>query len=193
MPLGQLPTPVGVYLCTSTTHPTTGLFPGFRIFETDTGNELTYQSATTGFTPHWNTAWGEIAFAQVTATQGSITAIADLTGLTTGSLTLVGNRKVLITGSVLLSSSVASDQTAVAIADTSSTALQSSTAGNSGAVAARAQGTSIALRLTPAAGTNLWKLRAQRANGTGTVTMTATAAIPAFILVTDIGPNGAPL
>lgn len=61
-------------------------------FKSTTGELFEYQSATTGWTPPWNTAWGEIASATVTASTDTGTAI-DVAGLTV-TVTSVANRKL---------------------------------------------------------------------------------------------------
>jgi len=182
-----LPRPQGVILCTSTTHPANP-YVGMRIYETDTGNELTYQSATTGFTPPWNTAWGVLGYVQVTANQGSITGATDLTSLTL-TTTFIANRRIQLKGNVLLQDTVGTDQIFCQITDATPTLVQQA----NGDPNAANQNVTVQpeIILSPAAGLKLYKLRAGRV-GSGIVTMAAGATFPAWFSVVDLGSNGAP-
>ena len=89
-----------VIVCTSTTRPTSPP-EGMTIYETDTDKMLVYTTATTGWVPPWNTAWGYVTRVTSTATTSpSGTATIDLSGLTTGALTAVANRRWKVTADV---------------------------------------------------------------------------------------------
>jgi hypothetical protein len=131
-------------------------------------------------------AQGTIGYAQVTASQGSITTLADLTGLTV-TVTLVAGRRIRIVGSVLVGSTVATDvirlhiregATDLQIRDTVPSVVSGTT-------------TNINLEcsvvLQPSAASHTYKLSLERLAGTGTLTMGAGATYPAFILCEDIG------
>jgi hypothetical protein len=67
----------GVIICTSTTRPSVNLYKGMTIYETDTNRLMEYQTATTGWTPPWNLAWGKIAFnsRQTSVSSGAVLQI----------------------------------------------------------------------------------------------------------------------
>lgn len=134
----------------------------------------------------WNMPWGEIAYAQVTSSQGSITSIVDLTGLSV-SPTLVANRKIRVTVHCAnVQSTTTTDRVDVSIADGSNTQLH-----NSNWPVNTPHTVNCVFRTTTTAGSPTWKARAVRV-GSGTATMGAASAAPSFIMVEDIGPSGAP-
>lgn len=123
---------------------------------------------------------GELGYAAVTADQGSITTIVDLTSLTVTVTVPAGGRRIKITGSCLFSCTEVNDMCALFIYE-SATALKSfsvqlsQTSTNYGAL--------TTVVITPTAGAHTYKLRASRLTGSGTITMAASATDPAFILV----------
>lgn len=127
---------------------------------------------------------GQVGYAQVTATQGSITTLTDLTSLSV-SVTTEAGRRYKITAEVYAFSTVGNDVIGLVLADGSNTQLQS------GQV--QPAGSSVTIKMTctlvhtPGSGTRTYKLRMQRVSGTGTVTMGGYANAPAFILVEDLG------
>lgn len=184
------PAPEGVILCTSTTHPLNP-YVGMRIFETDTGKELTFQSATTGFTPPWNTAWGEIVQpAKNLANQATISTIVDVTTCTL-TFTAVANRSIEVIGRVLVQSTVAADVATLSVANAASADL----------AIARALLTTVTTFVnlpithheTPAAGSVTYKLRMVRTAGTGTLTVAGGGTGYGVISIKDVGPNGNPV
>lgn len=177
------------YICTSGTHPTTGLFAGLQIYETNTGNTLYYQSATTGFTAPWNTEWGYIDTKKVTANQGSITTAVDVTGLSS-TQTYVANRHNRVHVEVLLQTTVADDVVGIILMVDGS---QVEVSNIDCRVANQAFSAEINWEIDGlSAGSHTIKVQAQRVAGTGTITMVANATAPALLLIEDIGPNGAP-
>jgi hypothetical protein len=121
--------------------------------------------------------------ATVTANQGSITALADLTSLT-ATVTVIAGQVLKITGFGPFFSTVAADQVLLAIREGSTTL-----ASGFGIESTASLNLTIMVMviLTPTAGSHTYKLSAARNNGTGTVTMSASATQPAFILVEAIG------
>jgi hypothetical protein len=180
-----------VQIVTSGTHPGSPAV-GDIIFETDTGNLLEYQSVTTGFTRPWNTAWGELAYAEKTAAQGPITSIVDVSGLDTGAVTVVANRKLVVEGFIARYDSSVASTLKVLITDNS---------GNSKAYMLDGTATDV-VRMSPVwgvyrfvstAGTVQFKVRASATAG-ATVQASAVGSEPgpAFIRLVDQGPSGAP-
>lgn len=184
---GNLP---GRYtVCTSGTHPASPAV-GDSVFETDTGKFLQWQSATTGWTPPWNSDFGNMGSGSTTVTQGGITTIADLTSLTV-TFTAIGNRRYKVRGTLFLSNTTATDGFTLTLANGAGTALQTwqGTSPTANAVAI----------VTPefvvkglAAGSQTLKFRLTNVTG-GTVASSAGAALVAEITVDDDGSNGVPL
>ena len=79
-------------VCTSSTRPASP-YEGQAIYETDTDKVLVYNG--TAWYPNWNTAWGLAAFAQVTASDTTITA--EEIQITSPTFTAVANRYYKIT------------------------------------------------------------------------------------------------
>lgn len=126
---------------------------------------------------------GIVAYAQVTANQGSITTpFVDLTGLTV-TFTAVSGRRYKVTGVVLPSSTVAGDTVIIALTTGANSQLQ-----QANAVATITSETVVLVWVSSGSdsGSTTWKLRIDRF-GSGTVQNTAGATLPSFILVEDIG------
>lgn len=183
----SFPAPEGVYLCTSTTHPLNP-YVGMRIYETDTGKELTFQSATTGFTPPWNTAWGVVGQAQAVADQATITTVVDVTSCTV-TWTTVANRRYLITAICLVQNTTAAAAFQLLVTDATPTTkyltqIHSPVINSSDLIALSYHESGIA------AGSVTRKLRALTGAGSGTIKGTTS---PTQIIVTDVGSSAAPV
>lgn len=128
---------------------------------------------------------GTLGDAQVTANQGTFTALTDLTGLTV-SITVsaafaAAGRKIKIIGVVRLSSSVTTDTGVLSIRE-GGTTLQSAV---SAPLSSSATVEAVAV-IAPTAGAHTYKLSAARNTGTGNITMVAAGTAPAIILVEAI-------
>lgn len=125
-------------------------------------------------------AGGELGYAQSVTVQPGITAVVDVTG---GSKTVMvgAGRRIRISGQGGASSTVADDQ-AIGRIKEGATELGVWLYGR---LPGNGSGSAI---LTPTAGAHTYKLTIERAAGTGTVTLGASATNPCFILVEDIGP-----
>ena len=127
---------------------------------------------------------GLIGSARVVASQGGITATVDLTNAT-ATVNVVAGRQIKITAITLPQSTVVNDSVAVLIMEgavqlqRSDVALSASNV-PSGLIV-------IALVSSPTPGIHTYKLQIGRQSGTGTITNNASATIPTFILVEDIG------
>lgn len=182
-----------VIVCTSTTRPSSPP-EGMVIYETDTDKVLTYTTATTGWVPPWNLPWGYVGAATVTASQNltaGSTSFADLTGLSV-TFTPVQNRRYLARFFGPFYSSVANDTIVSAIRDASNNTLA-----QGGALSytnTAPTGTVVEYNWTAASTSSVTVKVSTRlaTGGTGTVTMAAAATIPATLVITDLGPNGAP-
>lgn len=132
-------------------------------------------------------AAGWLGWAQVTANQGSIDASADdLTGLTL-TITVPASRLVDVRGSVQFFSATAGDRAAMLIledgTEITGAPIPCPTA-NYIFVSERS-----VVRSAPSAGAHTWKLQGVLADGTGAVTMAASATRPAQIVVVDLGSS----
>lgn len=176
-------------VCTSGTHPASPVV-GDSLFETDTGKFLQYQSATTGWTPPWNSDFGNMGLGTATSTQSGITTIADLTSLTV-TFTAIGNRRYKVTGTVFLSNTTALDGCLLTLANGAGTALQT-WAVDSATANQVVPVTPVFVVLGLAAGSQTLKFRLTNRTG-GTAGSSAAASLIASISVDDDGSNGAPL
>ncbi len=122
---------------------------------------------------------GTLGYAQVTANQGTFTAITDLTGLTV-TVTVAAGRRIKITGEAALGSSVSTDTMRLYIRETGTTLQFSYIPGGPATCL-------IECDLTPSAGVHTYNLSADRNAGSGNITMFAGATQPAFVKVEDIG------
>ena len=129
-------------------------------------------------------AGGWIGYNQVTASQGSITADVDLTGLSVA-VTVGPSRRIRISAYVAVETTVASDRAALLVKEG---ATQLTVATVSLLTAARGVSLTASVVLTPTTGAHTYKLSMVRTDGSGTLTSIASATQPAFILCEDIGP-----
>jgi hypothetical protein len=173
----------GTFICTSASRPTP--FVGMEIYETDTKKSLIYNGVR--WDPPWNYPWGVMGYAQSTTIQSGITTGSDVISLTLN-LTYVANRRIKIIGYVNAQSSVAGDFGRLDITDATPTILNSSQLQIQGS----GQNLNGFCILSPAAGTRIYKLRYGRTAGSGTHQVNGSVFTPNFILIEDIGPNGAP-
>lgn len=129
---------------------------------------------------------GWIGYNEVTANQTGITATTDLTTLTVA-VTVGASRRIRISGEIGHERSVNDGVTRLSINEGATTLTFADAA-----VRAAAEGSVrifCSCVLTPSTGAHTYKLTLARANGTGTVSLTASATNPAFILVEDLGPS----
>src|SRR5581483_9589542 len=157
---------------------------GTVIYETDTGNLLVWDG--TAWHPPWGLPWGQLANAKITATQGGITGETNIAGLT-ATVTVPANRRLKVTAHVGNYSGGGADiydwkilEGATVLADS---AISSPGSGEASTVTAL---------LTPAAGAHTYKVTSNHVTGATAGQVNASATQPAFLLVEDIGPAGAP-
>lgn len=127
-----------------------------------------------------------LGYAIQTASQAGITTVVDLTGLT-DTVTVAANRLLRITGYT--------NPTAVTNNVGPELRIQE---GGTQLSAARLEVIAVgagfrtmicqALVVAPSAGSHTYKLTMLRDSGVGTVTNTASATLPSFILIEDVGP-----
>lgn len=136
-----------------------------------------------------NAPKGEVAYAQVTANQGSIVGSqVDLTGLSVTWTVPSGGagRKYRITARVEFQSTNTDSTATLSLTDAANAGKQR--ANMPIPVANGDHNVVLVHRETLTAGSVTRKLRAIRTLGTGTIQMSATAGTPAFIQVEDVGP-----
>ena len=130
-------------------------------------------------------AGGWIGYAEVTANQSGIgSTVTDLTGLSVA-VTVGPSRRIRISARVLVTGTVADTVAALLIREGGTTLTQ----GRCHIIGSTsANGLTSEVVLTPSTGAHTYKLSAQWAAGSGTITIEAAAGYPAFVLVEDIGP-----
>lgn len=166
-----------IRIVTSGTRPSDP-YKGQGIFETDTNKFVMYGG--TDWAPR--DAGGTLGYAQVVADQTGITTTVDLTGLSVAA-TVGSGRRVKVSGHVGQFNRTAGTVTFVALYVYEGV---TQLVGATEAVPNTYGGADVQVVLTPSAGAHTYKLRAAT-DAIGTVTMTAGAVTPAFILVEDIG------
>lgn len=162
---------------------------GMTVYDLDKDALLIYAGATSGWRPPWNVAWGVLDYAQVTADQTGITTITSLTTLTT-TATVPANRRIRTTISGEWLGQVLNDRHIVYIADGADVALRRQILDVADADSLNPFHLSYVEATT--AGSITRKARMERSSGTGACQLRASATNPAFILLEDIGPAGAP-
>jgi hypothetical protein len=128
---------------------------------------------------------GTLDYASVTANQGSITTIVDLTGMTV-TFTASPERLYRIVASALPQSTVAGDSAALSIATSANVQVQRR---DTGALANAnvPGGVSAEILLTGLSGSVTYKARMARQFGSGTITANAVATVPMLMYVEDVG------
>lgn len=128
---------------------------------------------------------GALGYAEVTADQGSITTTTDLTDLAV-TVTVRTGRRLRITGWARGYAVSAADAQGDLSVREGATLLASRDSLMGVAGNGMAWGPVLAV-VTPAAGEHTYKLTAEQTVGAGGLVMLASATVPAFILVEDIG------
>lgn len=140
------------------------------------GNDLTAYMLLARF------PWGALGYAQVTANQTGITTQVDVTGLSV-TVTVGTGRRIKITAYTAAAlSTVTTDNCEITINEGATQLSQANTIGGNGGAELLAQ-----VVIQPSAGSHTYKVTALRALGTGSMTFSANANYPGFILVEDIG------
>ena len=175
-------------VCTSSTHPSSPS-AGDEIYETDTGKTLIYQGATDTWTPPWNTAWGFIGIGTTTTDVTGIGAAQDCAG-TSITFTAVANRRYLVEFVICVAHATnGSGAVELGIYDSSNALVGADIVGvevfGSNGQFTMAKG----LVESPSGGSITRKVRIN-ASGTGGVLFGSSH--PGYLLIQDIGPNGAP-
>jgi hypothetical protein len=184
----------GVIICTSTTRPTTGLFAGLMIYETDTNSLKQYTTGTTLWTPPWNEPWGLQGYAELTSNSAGFTTLVD-SGLGTVSLpaSWPANRRVrVLCYSTFQASGSAAQVDNYVREGSSAIAMATETIAASGQAS-----TIIAERIIiPASGAHTYK-QSVEANANTIIIASgtpsgATTPGPTFISIEDLGPSANP-
>jgi hypothetical protein len=125
----------------------------------------------------------EMGYAEITAASSAFTSVADISGLSL-TWTAISTRSYYLMFDGQVASSVAGDRISVYITDGSGTQVTGRTAIVS---SVSDVGLTVACRLTGLSGSVTYKVRAQRLSGSGTTTISASATVPAFFSVLDVG------
>lgn len=139
----------------------------------------------------WNLPWGQVASAAATTGTAGLTAEADVLTVT---FTAIANRIYRLDSQFLVTASIANDHVLCRLTDNSNVELQRWD--HFAVINADVEGGSmfvtfdgVAAAILPAGSTTL-KLRASRASGTGSDTISATATRPTILTVSDCGAAG---
>lgn len=167
-----------VEIVTSSTRPS-DQYEGQFIFESDTNKLMGFGGV--DWAPR--DAGGTLGYAQATVSQTGITNLTvDLTGLSVA-VTVGTGRRIRISAEVIEWTRTAGTVTFVLLGiNEGATVLTLKTIG----INNNYNGATASVILTPSAGSHTYKLTGRTDVG-GTVTMSATATAPAYILVEDIG------
>lgn len=173
----------GVEVCTSTRRPASPNV-GEMIYETDTGKNLVYYGATTGWRPPWGQPWGLITHVHRTSNDvRSVTSMAEMSTDYRSSVATVADRRLRFTFTGSFTNSGGGGVVEVYNNTTSAIVgrimqFNSLTAGD-----VTTAGNYIA---TSIAGTNQYTLRFQAVTG-GTLTVVG-SSVPTQFTIEDIGP-----
>jgi hypothetical protein len=137
-------------------------------------------------TPPWSSAWGYIGYSIRTNDQATITAAVDQGVSVT--FTAVAGRRYMLSASANAGSNVASDLIIGYITNASNTILRRYYQGITAGFGSEVGGGFCFV--TPAAGATTYKLRFERAGGTGNVTVYGDGSLTygPQLLVEDVGP-----
>lgn len=179
----------GLTVCTSTTRPASPT-AGTAIYETDTGNQLTWQSATTGWTRPWNLPWGSLAWVQYNGVSNFAGTATDI--LIQAAVTVPANRRLRVSvGYPVLISTVANDIASLRIME-GATVLQSINSIKVDSVSGLTGGMFAYVIDSPTSGSHTYKFNCVRVVGTGTVSFGTGAGQYIWIQTEDVGPTAAP-
>lgn len=179
-----------VYLGTSTTGmPTTDGTVAYVNSGDSAEGIQTYNGS--AWNKSWNMPWGVVAYAQITADSSSIgNTTTDVTGLSTGTVSFRGNRRYRI--STFLRVAGGGNICWLFIRQDTSTEVSTSHMTTTGGYILDTYNLSAIYSPTSTTSTS-FKVSA-KTNGAGqTMTVAAASTYPAYILVEDLGPFGAPV
>jgi hypothetical protein len=165
---------------------------GGIFYETDTNETLQYYSSVGQWRRPWRMPWGNIGFGSRFSNQTGITTLVDIGSLSV-TFTAVANRLLRVSWHVETGSSVAGDLIIVWLRDGAGNfvarTIATAPALSGGFGYIQADGHMI---VSPPAGAITYRMSIERSSGSGSVTVVAAATSPNYVLVEDIGPNGAP-
>lgn len=179
-------------ICTSSTRPSNPV-AGSAIWETDTNKFLIYTTATTGWVPPWNVAWGQT---QQAGGFGSVvtSGTTEIVLHTSTAFTAVANRRIRITSYLSGQLSVLNDTFSFRVRR--GTTIAGTLIGTKNVQCSVGGGYVIPYTFvttdTTSAGSLQYVLTVVRTGGTGTFTSLADATSDNQILTEDMGPNAAP-
>ncbi len=170
---------------TAATRPSGGGIPyqGQHIYETDTDEVLYYNGV--NWRRPWKMPWGIVDYAEVTANQANLGTASDLTSLTI-TFTPVANRRYRIFGEIIMGATGGGGQGNLNLLKDGT---QVQTATHSFSIAGESEKMQVTKIDTPTATSHVYKLNAGK--NAFNADLAAAATFPAFIVVEDIGPNGA--
>lgn len=169
----------GVRVVTSATRPASPP-EGTVIYETDTDEIYSWNG--TAWTLPSNVAGGLIGNASVIAAQG-VTTEADLTGLSI-TVPVMANRQIKVSFQVNIVRTIIDGYNVIRIKEGVTNLLEYVTFNSIANIGESFSGYVI---ITPTVGVHTYKLTLMRGSGTGTTSLGASAASPAYITAEDVG------
>lgn len=140
----------------------------------------------------WNQPWGVMGYVEITG-DVTFTTLANITGLSL-TFTAAANRRIKITAfSYRIHNATTDNESAFIYIRESTTKLQTALV-SEGLKTSLGGGNpaNISCVISPTAGSHTYVVSAERAVGANTHVYSAASTAPAFLLIEDIGPNGAP-
>ena len=177
--------------CTAATRPTA--VNGMIIYETDTNETLVYYSGPAQWRRPWRMPWGYLAVG-IAAADVTTAGTTPSTIITTSTFTTPANRRTRASLGFSGFGSVAADTFEIKIFGAAGgTLIGKANIQVAGAGTYTPTPVTFMLPDTPASGAGTdYRATITRTAGTGTFTVKADSTFDNYLLVEDIGPNGAP-
>lgn len=181
-----------IYVTDATNIAGTGIYTPDATSQPARGHNVWWWNGTRWQYGEWGKPWGVVGYIQITG-DVNFTTLADIAGLTL-TFTAAANRRIKITAySYRVVNGTTDNESAFIYIREGATKLQ--TALVSEALKTSLGGgnpANLSVVISPTAGSHTYVVSAERAVGSNTHTYSASATAPGFLLIEDIGPNGAP-
>ena len=132
----------------------------------------------------WNSSWGEVGYAEITADQSGFGVLADVVGLSV-TFTAVASRKYKVTAFMRVIKEVSAGSILIQIADGANVGIQHDVVSLQ---PGEGDSCTPVKRVVPGAGSVTYKVRASNAGTAGTTMVRGSSTAPGIILVEDVGP-----
>lgn len=178
---------------------------GMTVYEQDTNRLLTYTTATTGWQPPWNTAWGVKDYSKITSNSASVSSTAG-TNLATMTLSIVEGRLYRFHANGILNMTTNGDRFQVLLKDSGGSEIArlfDFTGPNVGTVSTvgstytggiyRHGFSGHVMYVAATTTTTTFSFWLSRSGGSGSATIDAAASAPAYYAVEDVGATAQPV